>query len=116
MTTNTFREAYSVLQRHAETLRTQREPDIDNLLNIVTESVDAYKLCKARIEAVELALEQALGGVGVEGVGAPETGDEAAVRPAAPVMAPRDVPRPPPPKSGGAVAPAFDAADDDVPF
>lgn len=63
----TFRDAYGVLQRHAETLRNQREPNIDDLLTIVTESVAAYQVCKRRIDAVELALEQALVGAGVEG-------------------------------------------------
>ncbi|MFZ4538540.1 exodeoxyribonuclease VII small subunit [Propionivibrio sp.] len=66
MTATPFREAYGVLQRHAETLRNQQEPNIDDLLNIVTESVGAYKVCKDRIDAVEKALEQALGNVGVE--------------------------------------------------
>jgi exodeoxyribonuclease VII small subunit len=61
MSTPTFRSAYGVLQRHAETLRNQSEPNIDDLLKIVTESVSAYKHCQARIEAVEQALEQALG-------------------------------------------------------
>ena len=60
MATKTFKEAYGVLQLHAETLREQQEPNIDDLLNIVTESVDAYKVCKERIEAVEKALEKAL--------------------------------------------------------
>jgi exodeoxyribonuclease VII small subunit len=66
MTKKTFRDAYDILQRHAETLRNQREPNIDDLLKIVTESVDAYKVCKTRIEAVEAALEQALGGTQAE--------------------------------------------------
>ena len=66
MSKETFRAAYRVLQRHAETLRNQREPNIDDLLKIVTESVDAYKVCHVRIAAVERALEQALGGAGVE--------------------------------------------------
>lgn len=66
MTTPTFRDSYEKLQRHAETLRNQREPDLDNLLNIVTESVAAYKVCKSRIDAVEQALEQALSGAGVD--------------------------------------------------
>ena len=35
----TFREAYAVLQKHAQTLRSQQEPDIDNLTTIVSESV-----------------------------------------------------------------------------
>lgn len=55
-----FKESYSVLQRHAETLRNQSEPNIDDLLSIVEESVAAYKVCQARIDAVEKALEQAL--------------------------------------------------------
>jgi exodeoxyribonuclease VII small subunit len=55
-----FRDNFNVLQRHAETLRNQREPNIDDLLTIVTESVAAYKVCVQRIDAVEQALEQAL--------------------------------------------------------
>lgn len=66
MSEKTFRDAYAVLQRHAETLRNQREPNIDDLLGIVTESVDAYKVCKSRIDAVEQALEEALGAAGVD--------------------------------------------------
>ena len=66
MTSTSFREAYGILQRHADTLRNQQEPNIDDLLNIVTESVGAYKVCKERIDAVEQALEHALVGVGVE--------------------------------------------------
>ena len=57
----TFKEAFSTLQRHAQTLRSQQEPDIDNLTRIVTESVQAYRVCKDRIDAVEKALEEALG-------------------------------------------------------
>ena len=63
MSETTFRQAYAVLQKHAETLRTQKEPNIDELLTIVTESVDAYKVCKTRIDAVAQALEQALAGI-----------------------------------------------------
>lgn len=56
----TFKEAYAVLSGHAQTLRAQQEPNIDDLLNIVTESVEAYKVCKERIDAVDKALEKAL--------------------------------------------------------
>jgi len=56
---STFREAYRVLQRHAETLRSQTEPNIDDLLPMVEESVAAYRVCKERIDAVEKALEEA---------------------------------------------------------
>jgi exodeoxyribonuclease VII small subunit len=64
LVTKTFKDAYGVLQQHAETLRNQQEPNIDDLLSIVTESVDAYKVCKERIDAVEKALEKALGDTG----------------------------------------------------
>ena len=61
MTTKTFKDAYGVLQKNAKTLRDQQEPNIDDLLSIVTGSVEAYKICKERIDAVEKALEKALG-------------------------------------------------------
>ena len=57
----TFKAAYATLQRHAQSLRAQQEPDIDNLTTIVSESVEAYKICKQRIDAVEEALEQSIG-------------------------------------------------------
>lgn len=60
--TTSFKEAYHTLQQHANTLRQQQEPNIDDLLTIVSESVEAFNVCKARIEAVELAMEQALSG------------------------------------------------------
>jgi exodeoxyribonuclease VII small subunit len=60
MTQKTFKEAYGTLHQHAQTLRDQQEPNIDDLLNIVTESVAAYKVCQTRIDAVEKALEKAL--------------------------------------------------------
>ena len=66
MENGTFREAYEILQRHAMTLRAQDEPNIDDLLDIVNESVAAYKICKLRIDAVEKALEEALVGVEIE--------------------------------------------------
>ena len=55
MSETTFKEAWGVLQKHAQTLRNQSEPNIDDLLGIVTESVQAYKVCQSRVEAVEKA-------------------------------------------------------------
>lgn len=69
MEVKTFKEAYGVLQQHAQTLRNQQEPNIDDLLSIVTESVDAFKTCQQRIEAVEKALEKALGDAGTAAPG-----------------------------------------------
>ncbi len=71
----TFREAYATLQKHAQALRSQQEPDIDNLTTIVSESVQAYKVCKERIDAVEKALEQALGNAQIEGGAGEKTQD-----------------------------------------
>ena len=79
----TFKEAYGTLQRHAQTLRSQQEPDIDNLTTIVTESVEAYKVCKERIDAVEKALEQALGNAQIE------PGPEETAQPASPASSRR---------------------------
>jgi exodeoxyribonuclease VII small subunit len=97
MAIKTFRESYGVLQQHAQTLREQTEPNIDDLLTIVTESVEAYKVCKERIDAVELALKDALTGTGVE-----------AAAPAAPAAKQS-------PKTPAADAVEGDA-DDDIPF
>ena len=66
MKEKTFKQAYGVLQKNAETLRNQQEPNIDDLLTIVTESVTAFNVCKERIDAVEKALEQALSGAAVK--------------------------------------------------
>ena len=73
MATKTFKEAYGILQHHAQTLREQQEPNIDDLLGIVTESVSAYKVCKERIDAVEKALEKALGDTGAPTKEAPRS-------------------------------------------
>lgn len=64
MSKPSFKQAYQTLQQHAETLRQQQEPNIDDLLTLVTESVTAYTICKERIDAVEQAMEQALSGAG----------------------------------------------------
>ena len=103
----TFREAYATLQRHAQALRTQQEPDIDNLTTIVSESVEAYRVCKERIDAVERALEQSLGNSEAEGSvaataqGAPLSASTSAELPLVP----------PAGKTGG-----FADMDDDIPF
>lgn len=60
MTDTSFKKAYGTLQAHAETLRNQQEPNIDDLLEIVKQSLHAYNTCKGRIDEVEAAMEQAL--------------------------------------------------------
>jgi exodeoxyribonuclease VII small subunit len=111
MAQRSFKDAYGVLQKHAETLRDQDEPNIDDLLTIVTESVDAYKVCKDRIDAVEAALKAALDGAGV---GATTPGNTATERAA-------DVPAMEAPFSGRPGRTAnppvgAESGDDDIPF
>ncbi|WP_180056767.1 exodeoxyribonuclease VII small subunit [Acinetobacter sp. YH12227] len=54
--TLSFKDGYEILKRNAEQLESQQEPDIDNLMKIVEESMTAYKACKSRVEAVQQAL------------------------------------------------------------
>ena len=105
MTATTFKEGYAVLNRHAETLRNQQEPNIDDLLMIVTESVEAYKAykaCKERIDAVEAALQQALSGVDTPAGPARGPAQTAAAKAPAPASA--------------AASAAPDDLSDDIPF
>ncbi len=52
----TFKEAFAILKTNAEKLESQGEPDIDNLLVTIEQSVQAYKVCKDRIDAAEKAM------------------------------------------------------------
>ncbi|MGY5395231.1 exodeoxyribonuclease VII small subunit [Acinetobacter sp. NigerLNRRAM0016] len=53
-----FKEGFDILQKNAELLESQEQPDIDNLMKIVEESMNAYKACKSRVEAVQQALDE----------------------------------------------------------
>lgn len=55
----TFKEAYEILKNNAEALERSEMLDIDNLVNVVEQSISAYKVCQARIHAVETALKNA---------------------------------------------------------
>lgn len=54
----TFKEGYDILKKNTEFLESQEEPDIDNLMKIVEESISAYKACKSRVDAVQQALNE----------------------------------------------------------
>lgn len=115
MSKTTFKQAYGVLQTHAETLRNQREPNIDDLLTIVTESVEAYKVCKIRIAAVEQALEQALNSVEPDDGGRTDRAAPKRAAASAPATAKSSPVLPPePPHSDSADSDAFD--DGEIPF
>jgi exodeoxyribonuclease VII small subunit len=47
-----FKDSYELLNKNAAQLEAQEEPDIDNLMKIVEESMTAYKACKSRVDAV----------------------------------------------------------------
>lgn len=51
-----FKEGYELLKKNAALLEDQDEPDIDNLMKIVEESMSAYKACKTRVDAIQKAL------------------------------------------------------------
>lgn len=110
MNPDSFNDAYRILQRNAETLRRQTEPDIDSLVPLVEESLHAYAICKQRLDAVRKALEAQLG---------PEAGqDDVAAIPfpyeKATPSARSTPPAPPsPPESPAAHGAGFD---DDIPF
>ena len=55
----TFKAAYNILKTNAAELQQQDEPDIDNLITTVEESISAYRVCEARINAVQEALDAA---------------------------------------------------------
>ena len=48
--------AFTILKANAQKLEDQDEPDIDHLMEIIDQSTAAYKVCNARIDAVEKAL------------------------------------------------------------
>lgn len=54
-----FKSAYDVLKNNAQLLQQSQEPNIDELMTIVEQSIDAYKICQSRIDAVESSLNQA---------------------------------------------------------
>ncbi|MCH7314490.1 exodeoxyribonuclease VII small subunit [Acinetobacter sp. ANC 3882] len=53
-----FKDGYALLKKNAELLEAQEQPDIDNLMKIVEESMTAYKACKSRVDAVQQALNE----------------------------------------------------------
>ncbi|HSP86255.1 MAG TPA: exodeoxyribonuclease VII [Psychrobacter sp.] len=55
----TFKAAYDILKANAAELQQQDEPDIDNLMTTVEESIAAYRVCETRIHAVQQALDAA---------------------------------------------------------
>lgn len=50
--TESYKTHYAILKEVAETLRNQKEPDIDALIPMVDKALASYKICKERLTAV----------------------------------------------------------------
>ncbi|GIK44939.1 MAG: hypothetical protein BroJett012_08420 [Betaproteobacteria bacterium] len=64
-----YNQAFAVLSRNAKRLQEAKEPDIDALVPLVKESMEAYQICKTRIDAVRAALAEQLGAEPAAGAG-----------------------------------------------
>lgn len=53
-----FTPNYEILKEIAENLRLQREVNIDELVPMIEKATKAYKICKNRLEEVQIALEE----------------------------------------------------------
>ena len=54
--TASFNKNYKVLKDTADWLSQQKEPDIDQLVPKVESAMQAYKVCKTRLDAVQATL------------------------------------------------------------
>jgi exodeoxyribonuclease VII small subunit len=59
--TETFKHHYDTLKRIAEQMRTQQEPDIDQLIPQVDSALASYKVCKDRLDTVKKLLDERFG-------------------------------------------------------
>lgn len=53
-----FKENFKILEENAVALQ-QGDVEIDELISIVEQSMQAYKNCSERLQAIELALSEA---------------------------------------------------------
>lgn len=58
--TESYKTHYAILKEVAETLRNQKEPDIDALIPMVDKALGSYKICKERLTAVKAAFGERL--------------------------------------------------------
>jgi exodeoxyribonuclease VII small subunit len=94
-----FNKNYKVLKDTADWLSKQEEPDIDQLVPKVERAMQAYRICKDRLDRVKETLGQYLqGDAPPASDGSPETGGDGSVRPSR------------------VSAPGRDGDEDDVPF
>lgn len=54
--TQSFNKSYKVLKETADWLSQQKEPDIDQLVPRVERAMQAYQICKERLDSVQQTL------------------------------------------------------------
>lgn len=59
--TETFKANYNNLRAIAEKMRSQQEPDIDQLIPQVDSALASYKVCKDRLDTVKKMLDERFG-------------------------------------------------------
>lgn len=59
--TETFKANYDNLRAIAEKMRSQQEPDIDQLIPQVDSALASYKVCKDRLDTVKKMLDERFG-------------------------------------------------------
>lgn len=59
--TETFKANYDNLRAIAEKMRSQLEPDIDQLIPQVDSALASYKVCKDRLDTVKKMLDERFG-------------------------------------------------------
>ncbi len=57
---DSFNASYKILKETADWLARQEEPDIDRLVPKVERAMQAYQICKERLEKVKTALKKYL--------------------------------------------------------
>lgn len=61
--TDNFTQNYAALQKSVQRLRSTEVANIDELVGIIDEAVEAYKGCSARLEAIQVLTGEKLNGV-----------------------------------------------------
>jgi exodeoxyribonuclease VII small subunit len=56
MSSQDYMGYYDALKNSAQQLAEMQEPDVDRIMPLVTQGMEAYKHCKARIDAVRQQL------------------------------------------------------------
>lgn len=59
--TETFKQHYDNLRRIAEQMRSQQEPNIDELIPLCDSAIKSHAVCKTRLDAIKKMLDERFG-------------------------------------------------------